>query len=310
MLSRLKRSIRPSLGPTNAAIRRRLLSTPPPPSPASTSKTTTSKFQKYLPRLHSLSTQSKLPLPSLIISFAILHELTALLPLIVFFFAFQALGIGAGVVRWASKQEDEDDFGLGSYIRGWVVEGQQRVDRVAKRYGWFGYSRTGESTEDDGRSVTMSHEQSDGQADAQLTTTASAGVANAVAAYIIVKVSTRGTQDVLNQSRLNLPSLVNRHSFPFGSERPSGWHQLLRGTPLNLLQDESGMACSRERHGDRKPGPLSIRHDIYQNDELKCQCMSCCIVIHDRSLPYASDVAGYLVLFTYVGQSHASMPQS
>lgn len=146
-----------------------------------------SRLSKYIPHLDAISTKSGLPLPSLAVSFAILHELTAILPLVALFFAFQAFGIGGSIIKWASQQEDGDDLGLGSYIRDWLQEGQKRVDKVARRYGMFGYEKGSKALDE--ADQLSSEDQALQVAAAAKQSTAAAGVANAVAAYVVVKVS-------------------------------------------------------------------------------------------------------------------------
>jgi hypothetical protein len=155
-------------------------STAPPSIPSK------SKFAKYIPHLDSISTKSGLPLPSLALSFAILHELTAIVPLVGIFFLFQALGIGGSILQWASHQEDTDEFGLGAYVKSWLAEGQKRVDKVARRYGLFGYDKMSKETEEE--KIIASPEHALETAAAAKQSRAAAGVANAVAAYIVVKV--------------------------------------------------------------------------------------------------------------------------
>lgn len=121
------------------------------------------------------------------LSFAILHELTAIVPLIALFFAFQAFGIGGTIIKWASRQEDGDDLGLGAYIRDWLEEGQKRVDKVARRYGLFGYEKGSKAAAEDDR--LSSEEEALQVASAARQSTAAAGVASAVAAYVVVKAS-------------------------------------------------------------------------------------------------------------------------
>src|SRR4051794_39876839 len=77
----------------------------------STQSSQPSRFSKFIPRLTALSTRTGVPLPSLVLSFAVLHELTAIFPLLLFFFAFQAAGVGGSVVQWAAgvseRSQDE-----------------------------------------------------------------------------------------------------------------------------------------------------------------------------------------------------------
>jgi hypothetical protein len=173
----------PTLTLRNPARHRRFVSSKPnlPPNQPQ------SRLTQYIPRLESISTKSGLPLPSLALSFAILHELTAIVPLIALFFAFQAFGVGASVIQWTSRQEDADDLGFGYYIRDWLREGQQKVDKVARRYGFFGYEKGSKaSVEQDQMSP---EDQALQAAAAAKQSTAAAGVANAIAAYVVVKVS-------------------------------------------------------------------------------------------------------------------------
>ncbi|KAG7563055.1 hypothetical protein FFLO_01487 [Filobasidium floriforme] len=180
----LRRNVpRPAL-PLRLPVRsRRFVTNLPPSTPTPTPPS--SRLARYIPRLSDISTKSGLPLPSLAISFAILHELTAILPLLALFFAFQAFGVGGTIIKWASRQEDGDDLGLGSYIREWLEEGQKRVDKVARRYGLFGYERGSKVVAEEDR---MSSEQEALQvAAAAKQSSAAAGVASAVAAYVVVK---------------------------------------------------------------------------------------------------------------------------
>ncbi len=188
-----------------------------------------SRFAAHLPRLSALATRTGVPLPSLVVSFALLHELTALIPLGTLFWAFGAAGVGGGVVEWAAGRAErgtnEDDLGTAAQegqiaddeatglsgwtralVRRWLAEGEQRVDRVAARYGIFGRKK-GEHSEvlehageegEQGDAVEVAHgvaadaaaEAAAGEEPGQAASTskAAAGIANALAAYIVVKV--------------------------------------------------------------------------------------------------------------------------
>jgi len=182
----IRRAIRwPAAPPFRITARsRRFLSN----QPTSSSAPAKSRFAKYIPHLDAISTKSGLPLPSLAVSFAILHELTAIVPLIALFFAFQAFEVGGSIIKWASRQEDGDDLGLGAYIRDWLEEGQRRVDKVARRYGLFGYEKGSKATAEEDR--ISSEEEALLIAAAARQSTAAAGIASAVAAYVVVKVGT------------------------------------------------------------------------------------------------------------------------
>lgn len=134
---------------------------PPPKVPSS------SRVQRYLPRLQDLANRTGVPLSSLAVSFLILHELTAVLPVVGFYFIFSSLGTGLGIIEWLNRTTDgEEDTGWRGVVHGWYDEGQKKIGRVGKRYGlWQG------------------DEQVSGGA------RAGEGVANAVAAYVVVKVT-------------------------------------------------------------------------------------------------------------------------
>jgi hypothetical protein len=99
----------------------------------------------YKGALDALSRKTGTPLSSLVVSFAVLHEATALVPLVGFFYAARwgglgdravgALGVGmrspeAGEEGWVTKQ-----------CREWMEEGEQRTARLGRRYGIFGFDK-------------------------------------------------------------------------------------------------------------------------------------------------------------------------
>lgn len=160
--------------------------------------------QRYAPRLHALAVRTGVPLPSLAIAFLILHELTAIIPLVILFFVFQSLGAGAAFVAYLSglahkdpeSRESDSAWDWRGVVGGWVNEGHKRVERVGRRYGILGYRKKGEEDVGDvvekgkevvkeahnGRDLTRRPERSAGSG-------AGEGVANAIAAYVVVKVS-------------------------------------------------------------------------------------------------------------------------
>ncbi|KAG1839697.1 hypothetical protein C8R48DRAFT_751391 [Suillus tomentosus] len=72
------------------------------------------RFAPYRNAFIAVSGRTGTPLPSLIISFAILHELTAIVPI------------------W---------YWLNTRLRSWVDEGEQWACRVGRRYGIFGFEK-------------------------------------------------------------------------------------------------------------------------------------------------------------------------
>ncbi|BEI80720.1 hypothetical protein CcaverHIS002_0112490 [Cutaneotrichosporon cavernicola] len=134
-----------------------------------------SKLAAYAPTLARLSARTGVPLPSLLASFLVLHELTALVPLVLLFYLFSALGAGASFLNYlhdmAKKTTGEDVAGpwasMAHVAREWYDEGSARVERVGRRYGLFGFEKGSEV--------------------AGLGREAAGTVADAVAAYVVVK---------------------------------------------------------------------------------------------------------------------------
>jgi hypothetical protein len=122
-------------------------------------------FERYRDALNALSIRTRTPLPSLIASFAVLHELTAIASLVGIFFGARALGVGERVVQ--SVINDPRPGWIREKCRTWVVDGESWARRVGKRYGVFGL------------------EKDDGSARGHL----AGDVANAVVAYGMTKVS-------------------------------------------------------------------------------------------------------------------------
>ncbi|EJU01098.1 hypothetical protein DACRYDRAFT_53670 [Dacryopinax primogenitus] len=110
----------------------------PSSTPGSTAPRPPSKRTlPYMQFLTNLSQRTGAPLPSLIVSFGVLHELTAVFPLFGFFFASRWLGVGQSTVEWATRGEG---WG-GELMRRWVREGGESAERIGGRYGWFGYEK-------------------------------------------------------------------------------------------------------------------------------------------------------------------------
>ncbi|KAI8978204.1 hypothetical protein BD414DRAFT_466210 [Trametes punicea] len=157
-----------------------------------------SKFAPYKEALAALSQRTRTPLPSLVISFALLHELTAIIPLVGFFYGSRALGIGEGVVRavappqsTAGRPEQGESSGgflsrfrdtwIGERFREWMVEGEVRAERVGRRYGWFGFEKGSKVNEATAESQSMR------AASALVSGRIAGDVANAVVAYALTK---------------------------------------------------------------------------------------------------------------------------
>ncbi|GAA5825564.1 hypothetical protein JCM5353_002342 [Sporobolomyces roseus] len=140
--------------------------------------------------------------PSLFISFLILHELTAILPLSILFGTFHYLGIGAGIVAWtlsesesttqpSLEQEDAGKWtkeGARIKVREWMKEGEDQAERMGRRYGWFGWEK--ESREERIERKKRLEDEPARSVSKELSNESlkvSGDVANLVAAYLVVK---------------------------------------------------------------------------------------------------------------------------
>ena len=154
------------------------MTTPPP---------TSSKFAAYKQALAAISQRTRTPLPSLVVSFAILHELTAIVPMAGFFFGARALGLGEGVVNALAPGAQTTgvaaqirDSWVGARAREWMVEGEARAERVGRRYGLFGFEKGSKPSMEEAVATSP---------DTVLTSGRIAGdIANAVVAYALTKV--------------------------------------------------------------------------------------------------------------------------
>jgi hypothetical protein len=198
----------------------------------STGRQRPSRFSSFIPQLSNLSTRTGVPLPSLVLSFGILHELTAILPLVLAFFIFQAAGIGGTIVEWAAgNSSTEAEGGSGSLdwrvkVGEWLEEGERRVDRISRRYGLFGRvkgeAKTLQQLELENESP---REMGMDVAAAAKGSKAAQDVANALSAYLLIKVSSGHTFSLLlhrvDRGRLSrsffLSALEHPSRFPLHS---------------------------------------------------------------------------------------------
>lgn len=135
--------------------------------------------QSYHNALTSLSARTGTPLPSLILSFAVLHELTAIIPLAGIFFASRQLGLGERVVGQFvhSNAVRHEPSWLNDHLTQWVGEGERWAERVGRRYGVFGFSK--------GQPPVSA---ADDIQPRRVSSVIAGDVANAVLAYAMVKV--------------------------------------------------------------------------------------------------------------------------
>ena len=120
------------------------------------------RLNVYRQTLTAIAARTGTPLPSLVLSFGILHELTAVVPLVGIFYGSRALGIGERVVSAIAedKMQNSTDNEIGIHgesrlswskqkLKSWVEEGDRWAIRVGRRYGIFGYEKRIPGTVDD-----------------------------------------------------------------------------------------------------------------------------------------------------------------
>lgn len=161
-------------------------STPPPNEPTPT------LYRRLQDRLRTVSARTGTDFASLSFSFLILHELTAILPLLGFFYLLGFLGLGESLCNWFTEAAEEAESRDGQEVSvsslqnqwrtkvgAWLKEGMQRVERFATRKGWWGYGEGGaESSASQEAPLSGTNQKQ-----------VAGAFANAVAAYVLTKVS-------------------------------------------------------------------------------------------------------------------------
>ncbi|KAG2128697.1 hypothetical protein DEU56DRAFT_504483 [Suillus clintonianus] len=102
------------------------------------------RFAPYRNALTAISGRTGAPLPSLIVSFAILHELTAIVPIVGIFYTARSVGAGERVVNAIALSQDsstDDQSWVNTKLRLWVDEGEQWAGRIGCRYGILGFEK-------------------------------------------------------------------------------------------------------------------------------------------------------------------------
>ncbi|KAI9568763.1 hypothetical protein HD554DRAFT_2021461 [Boletus coccyginus] len=100
-----------------------------------------SRFAPYRNALAAISTRTGSQLPSLIVSFAVLHELTAIVPLVGIFYAARGLHVGERVVNQLTRDAGQPTGWVAGQLSQWVDEGEKWAHRVGRRYGVFGFEK-------------------------------------------------------------------------------------------------------------------------------------------------------------------------
>ena len=149
----------------------------------------TTKFAPYVEALKKVSARTKTPLPSLILSFAVLHEITAVAPVVGFFFGARALGVGDKIIEEVARPPSESGTEYGNWAREkgreWVDEGGKWVQRVGTRYGVFGFAKQGKEE------ITRAGKEDVVIVDGGLSSKLAGDAANAILAYGITKVCSK-----------------------------------------------------------------------------------------------------------------------
>ena len=110
------------------------------------------RFAAYTSALQAVSKRTGTPLSSLVLSFGILHEITAVAPLFVVFYGARTLGAGDRLVKAISEEaasnkivEDRSTADPVQWGRRklstWMDEGHVWTAKVGTRYGIFGYEK-------------------------------------------------------------------------------------------------------------------------------------------------------------------------
>jgi len=107
----------------------------------------------YRDALHKVSLRTGQPFPSLVLSFAILHELTAIAPFVGIFFISRALGMGEKVAGMLQEHDPQPGVAHNGAIEGYLRdkwrEGGEFGARLGSRYGWFGFEKGKMPTEEE-----------------------------------------------------------------------------------------------------------------------------------------------------------------
>lgn len=165
-----------------------------PAAPTTTpSSPTQSRLLARFPALHRLHLLNpSVPLPTLALSFGLLHELTAVVPVVGLFYAFRQFGGGRAVVDQMAALEHTVAGAESRVVEGWLDEGERKIERVGRRYGLLGFPKTvkGAAAAGGGQETAAARADNDRRLVGRpLTGKDLAGdVANAVGAYMVVKV--------------------------------------------------------------------------------------------------------------------------
>ncbi|SNX85992.1 related to mitochondrial seryl-tRNA synthetases [Melanopsichium pennsylvanicum] len=136
-----------------------------------------SRLQRAMAQVRSIAKKNGTDATTMVASFFILHELTAIVPLVIMFYVFGALGVGTAVLEWLlgnAEEQAKDSESLMARFRGWARLKEERFERYCRRKGFLGFEKQdAESIDAAGDLGKQSH--------------LAGSFANMVAAYILVK---------------------------------------------------------------------------------------------------------------------------
>jgi hypothetical protein len=180
------------------------------------------RLRTYAAQLQKLSLRTGTPLTSLALSFAILHELTAIVPLVGIYWGARAWGVGEKMKDYwpdtnvGNTEEGKQSDGLSETatsqnagviketLARWTKEGERRVARVGARYGILGFEKGQSVTEQDMH---------------KLGGKVAVEVANGAFAYVVVKVCTLS----LARNMILMNVVLMRRSALTGSLTSAHW---------------------------------------------------------------------------------------
>ncbi|UZJ57401.1 hypothetical protein CBS101457_006721 [Exobasidium rhododendri] len=139
----------------------------------------TSTRQRAVERVRKMAKSSGTDPASMVVSFFVLHELTAILPLILIFYLLEVTDVGDQVMNWLLEVSETggEEGGAKGWLRDKINEGALRAEKFGRRKGYFGFEEAS-SIEADGT----------GGKPSTISSSKLVGTfANAVAAYAITK---------------------------------------------------------------------------------------------------------------------------
>ena len=146
-----------------------------------TGKVGASRLQRALAQVRSSAKRNGTDAPTMVASFLLLHELTAIVPLIVLFYAFGALGVGTAVLQWllgdseeGSREDDGENKSVAARFRAWARLKEERFERYCRKRGYLGFEKQDAETIDAANDLGKSSH-------------LAGSFANMAAAYILVK---------------------------------------------------------------------------------------------------------------------------